>query len=54
MAAAMTALRIGGEAPAIAADYLTRHPVYHDRLGGTDLVVLNRPGRRQSGVLGRC
>ena len=41
--AEVLALRIGGEALAIAAEYLTRHPVHHDRLGGADLVVLTDP-----------
>jgi hypothetical protein len=42
--AEVLALRIQGETLAIAADYLRRHPVHHDRLGGTDLVVLTDPG----------
>lgn len=38
--AEVLALRLDGEPLAIAADYLARHPVHHDRLGTTDLIVL--------------
>ena len=38
--AEVLALRYGGEPLAISARYLERHPVHHDRTGGTDFVVL--------------
>jgi hypothetical protein len=41
--AEVLALRVRGEPLAIAADYLARHPVHHDRLGETDFVVLTDP-----------
>ena len=41
--AEVLALRFDGEPLAIAADYLARHPVHHDRLGATDFVVLTDP-----------
>jgi len=41
--AEVLALRYDGEPLAIAADYLARRPVHHDRLGATDFVVLTDP-----------
>ena len=41
--AEVLALRSDGEALAIASDYLRANPVYADRLGATDLVVLTDP-----------
>jgi hypothetical protein len=32
-----------GEALAVAADFLASHPVYHDRIGGVNIVVLTDP-----------
>jgi hypothetical protein len=41
--AKVLALRVGDEPLAIAADYIARHPVHHDRLAETDFVVLTNP-----------